>query len=251
MQRFKMTPEIAAERMKDHQYTLLAKTEAAEVWRAQKPGSSAYAFELAITPRGMAAYGDIGSLVWEVGSAYGLKFLAGTDDDYVYNKLDHRVRAEELDQEHLVEAVYDSILELLDERAPELIWLGRNTPLPERVAELEAWLQGNTALEAHAGQFAALVVALRACQNLEDDSVRGARDWLTEHYELLEVGDNDFDLGRPCSSVMRDIYMVRHAAQQILAAAEASAAAAAPPVEYAYGDHQYTGFGEQWNRKPT
>ncbi|MBA1218164.1 hypothetical protein [Pseudomonas fulva] len=39
MDRFKMTPAIAAERMKDHQYTQLAKTETVEVWRAKKPGS--------------------------------------------------------------------------------------------------------------------------------------------------------------------------------------------------------------------
>lgn len=241
--RYEITPAIAAERMKDHQYTLLTKSETAEVWRARKPGSSAYAFELAITPRGMAAYGDIGSLVWEVGSSYGLEFLANADDDeYVYGKLDHRVREEELDQEHLVEIVYDAILELLEDREPEVIWLGRNAPLLERVAELAGWLQGNTALQAEAGEFAALIDALRECQNLEDDSLPGARAWLSDHLELLEIDDDsDFNLGRPSSSVMRDIYMVRHAAQQILAAAaKAPAEAATTTVEYAYGGRQHT-----------
>lgn len=246
MDRFKMTPAVAAERMKDHQYTQLAKTETVEVWRAKKPGSSAYAFELAITPRGMAAYGDIGSLVWEVGSSYGLKFLANSDDDeYVYSKLDHRVREEELDQEHLVEIVYDAILELLEGRDLELTWLGRNTALSERVAELDAWLLGNTALQSEAGEFAALVVALRECQNLEDDSLAGARCWLSDRTGLLEMGSaSDYDLGRPSSSVMRDIYMVRHAAQQILAAAEAPTEAATATVEYAYGGREHT---EDWS----
>lgn len=244
MNRFN-TPAIAAERMKDHQYTQLAKTETVEVWRAKKPGSNAYAFELSITPRGIAAYGDIGSLVWEVGSSYGLKFLAGTDDEYVYNKLDHRVRQEELDEEHLVEIVYDAIVELLEEREIEPVpsWMGRNAPLRERVEELDAWLVGNRVHESSAGEFSALVVALRECQDLEDNSLPGARGWLSDRMELLGIHDSDFNLARPCSSVMRDIYMVRHAAQQILAAAEASAEAAANPVEYAYGDHQHT---EQW-----
>ncbi|MDG9809470.1 MULTISPECIES: hypothetical protein [Pseudomonas] len=244
--RYKITPAIAAERMKDHQYTLLAKTEAAEVWRAQKPGSSAYGFDLSISRFGIAAYGDIGCLVWDVGSSYGLKFLAGTDDDYVYNKLDHRCRSEELDQEHLVEIVYDAILELLGEREiePELSWMDRNAPQLERVQELEAWLLGNRVHEASAGEFSALIVALRECQVLEDNSVSGAYTWLSDRMGLLEIHDSDFGLVRPSSSVMRDIYMVRHAAQQILAAAEAQAAAAASPLEYAYGEHHHT---EQWS----
>jgi len=237
---YKPTPEKVAEWIKDHQYTQLAKTNTVEVWRAQKPGSSSYAFDLTMSRYGMAMYGDTGCLVWNVGASYGLTFLAGTDEDYVYRKLDASSRETDLDEAYLVEIVYGAIIDLLGERdlvLPE--WKKAPAPMAERIQELEDWLMAAAAkndtptvlgvCESHA-----LVVALRECQNLEIKSVGAAYLWLCDRQELLELADDmDYTLSKPTNSVLHRIYLVRHAAQQILAQQKA-AEEAAQKIEHCY-----------------
>lgn len=219
---YKPTPERCAEWLKDHEYTQLAKTDTVEVWRAQKPGSSSYAFDLTMSRYGMAMYGDTGCLVWDVGASYGLEFLAGTDEDYVYRKLDASSRETDLDEAYLVEIVYEAIIELLGERdlvLPE--WKQAPVSMAERIQELEDWLMQADCKDS---EFSALVVALRACQSLENTSVSSAYEWLSEHQELLELADDlDYTLSKPTNAVLQRIYLVRHAAQMILAGQKASA----------------------------
>lgn len=223
-QQYKPTPESCAELIKDHQYTLLAKTDSLEAWRAQKPGSHAYAFDLVMTRYGIAMYGDGGSLVWGVGASYGLKFLAnyGDDDDYVLAKLDQRCREEDLDEDNFAMLVFDAIYHLLFSRTVANLpdWLPDTAPNAERIAQLDTWLCENPTAD---GEYGALVVALREAQDLEVNSIEGARRWLDDHQELLELsGDEGEDLGKPTNSVMRRIYFARHAARQILACKEAT-----------------------------
>jgi hypothetical protein len=244
MNTYKPTPEKVAEWIKDHQYTQLASTDAVEVWRAQKPGSSSYAFDITMSRYGIAVYGDIGNLVFNVGRSYGLKFLAGTDEDYVYRKLDHNCRETDLDEAYLVDIVHNAIVELLGERDLELPEFKQApVPLAERVQELDDWLMEAAAKNAGklgvsgVAEVSALVVALRECQNLEIKSVEAAYLWLCDRQELLELADDmDYTLSKPTNSVLQRLYLVRHAAQQILAAQEAAAKAAerAAEVEYAY-----------------
>lgn len=229
---YKPTPEKVAEWIKDHQYTQLANTDTVEVWRAQKPGSSAYAFDITMSRYGIAVYGDIGSLVFNVGRSYGLKFLAGTDEDYVYRKLDESSRETDLDEAYLVDIVHNAIIELLGERdlvLPE--WKQAPVPMAERVEELRSWLLQASCPD---GEYGALCVALKDCQDLEIKTVDSAYQWLSEHQELLELADDlDYTLSKPTNSVMQRIYLVRHAAQMILAQQQEVAQKAAE-VEYAY-----------------
>jgi len=223
MTAYKPTPERCAELIKDHQFTQLAKTDSVEVWRCKTPGTHSYAFDLTMSRYGMAMYGDTGALVFDVGSSadYGLKFLAKDDDDYVYGKLDHSSRETDLDEAYLLEIVYGAIIDLLDERDLELPeWFPDTEPMADRVEQLSQWLLGSECKDA---EHSALVVALRGCQNLENRSTAGAYEWLSDHQELLELGDDlDYSLGKPTNSVMQRIYMLRHAAKQILALKEAS-----------------------------
>lgn len=240
---YKPTPERCAEWIKDHKYTQLAKTDTVEVWRAQKPGSSSYAFDLTMSRYGMAMYGDTGCLVWNVGLSYGLEFLAGTDEDYVYNKLDHSSRETDLDEAYLVQIVLEAIIELLGERClvlPE--WKQAPVPMAERISELDDWLvraavkgvEGVEGVEMTAGELSAIVVALRDCQRLEVKSTEAAYQWLSDHQELLELAaDLDYTLSKPTNAVLQRIYLVRHAAQQILAQQKA-AEEAALATEYCY-----------------
>jgi hypothetical protein len=229
-QQYKPTPESCAEWIKDHQYTQLAKTKDVEVWRAQTPGSHSYAFDLTISRYGMAMYGDTGALVFDVGAGYGLKFLTSTDDHYVFSKLDQCSRAKDLDEAYLLDIVYRAITDLLAERDLELPeWLPATEPMPDRVQQLDDWLMRT---EGNDGEYSALVVALRECQNLEFKSVSGAYEWLSDRQELLELADDmDYSLTKPTNAVMQRIYMLRHAAKQILAIKEAEPAPVADSLE--------------------
>ncbi|BAW27520.1 hypothetical protein [Pseudomonas putida] len=227
IQRHKPTPDNCAELIKDHQYTLLAKTDDLEAWRAQKPGSSAYAFDLVMSRYGIAMYGDTGNLVWKVGASYGLKFLAneGDDDDYVFTKLDANCQEKDLDEDYLDWIVFDAIEELLGLRniknLPE--WLPDTAPKADRFKQQRDWLLENAAVDP---EYGALAVALNEVPDLEDKSISGAFKWLEDHQELLELSDDlDYDLGKPTNSVMRRIYFARHAARQILAQKELAEAA--------------------------
>jgi len=216
------TPENCAERIKDHQYTLLAKTDSLEAWRAQKPGSHAYAFDLVMSRYGIAMYGDCGNLVWKVGASYGLKFLAneGEDDEYVLAKLDPNCLEKDLDQENLEWIVFDAIEELLGLRnIPNLPqWLPQTAPKADRFKQQRDWLLENAKIDP---EYGALAVALNEVSDLEDNSIAGAFRWLEEHQELLELSDDlDYELSKPTNSVMQRIYFARHAAQQILAQKE-------------------------------
>lgn len=211
------TPESCGAKLNDHQYTLLAKTDSLEAWRAQAPGSTAYAFDLVMSRYGMAMYGDTNNLVWRVGASYGLKFLAEADDHSAYMKLDDNCREEDLDEENFAMLVFDAIYHLLFSRTVANLpdWLPDTAPNAERIAQLDAWLCENPTAD---GEYGALVVALREAQELEVNSIEGARRWLDDHQELLELsGDEGEDLGKPTNSVMQRIYFARHAAEQILA----------------------------------
>lgn len=243
-QPYKPTAQSCAEWIKDHQYTQLAKTKDVEVWRAQTPGTHSYAFDLVISRYGMAMYGDTGVLVFDVGAGYGLNFLTRTDDHYVFSKLDECSRAKDLDEAYLLDIVYRAIIDLLSERDLELPeWLPSTEPMAARVEQLERWLLGS---ECKDGEHSALFVALRACQSLENRSTSGAYEWLSEHQELLELADDmDYSLGKPTNAVMQRIYMLRHAATQILAQqAAVELAAAQPAIEYAYATAHES---EQWH----
>lgn len=211
---YKPTPEQCADWIKDHQYILLLKTNSIEAWRCQKPGSSSYAFDLTMSRYGMAMYGDTGSLVFKVGASYGLEFLAKDDGDYVFNKLDQSNRETDLDEAYLLDIVYRAIVDLLAERDLELPeWLPSTMPMADRVLQLCEWL-----IDHQTSEFAALCVALREATDLEVKSTSAAYVWLCDHQELLELPDDmDYSLGKPTNAVMQRIYMLRHAAKQILA----------------------------------
>jgi len=215
--------------IKDHTYTLLTKGNGAEVWRCQQPGTHNLAFDISMSRYGMSMHGDTGGLMFDVGSSYGLSFLAGGDDEYQYSKLDPCSKQTEFDHPYLIEVVYDAIVERLNETVEGLpVWKVAPTPMAERCLELSEWLmQSDCADEEHS----ALVVALRAAERFEGGA-ESAHEWLQDHEELLGLSDTwEYTLRRPTKSVWRRLFYLRHAARQILAQL---AAKASPKVQYAY-----------------
>jgi hypothetical protein len=221
----------SAEWLKDHAYTELANTKGVEVWRCQQPGTVHLAFDICITRFGISVMGDIGSLAFSVGASYGVKFLAGTDGDYIFGKLEASSKTTEFDLPGFIQRVEDVMCDWLShsrESAPE--WMEDYSKNQGRGKDIEAWLLANAEGD---GELSALVVALREAWAFEGDS-SAAHEWLVDHEELLEVSDTwEWDLRKPTDSVLRRLARVRHAARMIMAQ-KATAEAAAQATEYCY-----------------
>ena len=242
-QRDKLAADTA-EWLKDHAYTELVNTNGVEVWRCQKPGTIHLAFDISITRFGISVMGDIGSLAFTVGASYGIPFLAGTDGDYIYGKLEASSKTTEFDLPGFIQRVEDAVCDLLSqsrESAPE--WMEDYSANQGRGKDIEAWLLANAGGD---GELSALVVALREAWAFEGDSSK-AHEWLTDHEELLEIGDSwEWDLCKPTDSVLRRLARVRHAARMIQAQKN-SAVEAAQATEYCYAmgpdDEQWSDDG--------
>jgi archaellum component FlaC len=80
----------AKRNLKHHEYNLIASGDNCEVWRCKRPGTSIYGFDICVSLFGIAIHGDIGNLSFNVGSYYGMPFLAGRDVGYyIHSKLDY------------------------------------------------------------------------------------------------------------------------------------------------------------------
>lgn len=221
----------SAEWLAGHVYTELANANRVEVWRCQKPGTIHLAFDICITRFGIAVFGDIGSLAFSVGSSYGMGFLAGTDGDYIYGKLEESSKTTEFDLSGFIERVEDAICDKLSnshESAPE--WMASWPANKGRGKDIEAWLLANCANDP---ELSAVCVALRDVWAFEGGSEK-AHEWLNDHEDLLEVSDTwEWDLRKPTDSVLRRLARVRHAAQMIMAQ-KAATEAATLATEYCY-----------------
>lgn len=98
----------AAENVKDHTVELICGSGPNEIWRCTNNGSSMYGFEIAISRFGIAMYGDVDSLVFKVGSSYGIEFLARKSVcGYMISKLEEEYRNKrELDEDALRAALF-------------------------------------------------------------------------------------------------------------------------------------------------
>ncbi|MCO6057351.1 hypothetical protein NG726_11785 [Pseudomonas sp. MOB-449] len=220
----------AAETLKDHTYTALIDTPECQVWRCQRPGSSVYGFDITITRFGIAVMGDIDCLVFRVGSSYGMEFLAGDDVGYyIHSKLESTIRDSgvELDEEHFQQILMDGVCEVLQEH--------------EARFELPDWMSDERARQ---GKFDALRDFIDEERDKSDaldlwtdlESLLGnayslcgiseAYDFMRDHYEELGIGEDwwDYSLRKPSECLMRRLYMVNHAAKQIMAQKQAVAA---------------------------
>ncbi|PHO10301.1 hypothetical protein CPG37_04445 [Malaciobacter canalis] len=109
----------AAERiLKNHQYTLLTQKSGnevwenanCEIWHCGNDKSSSYAFDIAIMPMGIAVTGDIGEYTFDV-YGRGMDFLAGKDVGYyIHSKLSRHCKEEEFIYEKFEDTVKDYVL---------------------------------------------------------------------------------------------------------------------------------------------
>lgn len=88
--------------------------QACDLWRCQKPGTWGWCFDIALTSRGIAVFGDIDAMVFKRG--YGLGLLACPDLSYIASKLDDQCKEQDFDRviflDHCLVAVKARLIEL-------------------------------------------------------------------------------------------------------------------------------------------
>jgi hypothetical protein len=224
----------AAEYLKDHTYRALSDTPECQVWRCAKPGTSAYAFDIMITRFGIAVVGDIANLTFSVGMGYGMEFLAGNDIGYyIHSKLDEKCKTREFDEPAFRGALISGVCELICQGADD----EQLDAMPEWVREEKArgldgsrWHDLRQFVSAEARKDDAddkwdeWSDLLREASDIGDEHHAGV--FMNEHCEVLGLGPDWWEISvtTPSASLIRELYMIRHAARAILAQTQAAAA---------------------------
>lgn len=206
----------AAETLEFHEYTQLVNQDGCEVWRCQNGSSTIYAFDIMMTRFGIAIVGDIDNMTFRVGSSYGIAFLAGDDVGYyIHSKLDDHCKERELDAEILKSSMIEWIKDHVEQKFPE--WY---VPAfrPDQTSEFSVWLHAkwyNMAESDHR------VWDWYHLLDQVDDLICG-NDIHAVHTFLNENSQNlceewwDHTFTKPSESLMHRLYMVNHAAKEIM-----------------------------------
>jgi hypothetical protein len=208
-----------------------------KIYHCHKPGTNVYSFEITLGKMGIYVGGDIGSLVYRV--ARGIEFLAGNDVDYYqHSKLEHIFyNQEEFSQENLNDFLFNTLLESIQDH--------EKFREAEQNEEYLKIIQSGVKLdEDEAAEYSTLRVPTNLSEVVkfyQDNGLDAYPDRKPEEYnyawdlyeelkgntDLAEVRraiyDSRFNNGDiPCLSktdegVMFRLYMVNHAAKQIIA----------------------------------
>lgn len=222
----------AKDLLKGHQFKQLAAwgEGGSEVWECSRPGSSCYAFTICITRMGIAVVGDIDGLTFNVGSNYGMSFLAGNDVGYyIHSKLEAACKEKELYRGRYLEWVArciirymdDNLLDKLESRGIDIPDWFNADPSCEDFERLQdfvyyIWQKLSTSDE--------LWDWFYSCHNTLD-SADGAAE-IHEAYDLPDLEGVDFDWGdapdfeKPRESLMMRLHLVNEAAKRIMAEKE-------------------------------
>ncbi|KQQ60103.1 hypothetical protein ASF84_05170 [Pseudomonas sp. Leaf127] len=223
-----------AEDLAQHQYTQLVNENGVEAWRCARPGSSIYGFDICVTRFGMSVMGDIGSLVFGVGSSYGINFLRHNSDGYLHGKLDGDCKRKVIDFDSIRETVCSCIVGRVDEefdadQVPEWITAIPNGATLKQAEQLVEWLRERAADDDERLPFSDLADVIEEVESFADGrdaELVLAYDFLQNNEELIGGSDLwETQISKPCPNLMARLFYVRHAANAIMAIKEQSAAA--------------------------
>jgi len=225
-----------AEDLAKHQYTQLVNENGVEVWRCARPGSSCYGFDICVTRFGMNMMGDIGPLVFNVGSLYGINFLRHPSDGYLHEKLDSDCKRQVIDFDAIRSTVCECIASRIDaqlwsDEVPEWIKeIADKGATLEQAEQLVEWMQEREAADDERLPFAELIEVIEEVETFadgRDSEVVLAYDFLQQHEELIGGSDLwETTISKPCPQLMARLYYLRHAANAIMAIKEEASAPA-------------------------
>lgn len=225
----------AAQTLQEHTYAALVDQEKIKVWRCAKPGTSCYAFDIMMTRFGIAIVGDIASLTFTVGLAYGIEFLAGKDIEYyIHSKLDEKCRIKEFDEHRFREAILNGVCGLIVEASTDEEY----ETLPDwvRYEDLRGG-QWDALLEFVDGRHEAITFGEEGHDFWDELNDRvyeannisyteEAHQFMHEHHESTGLGVDWYEhrVDKPSENLIRELYMINHAAKEIVAQQAAAAA---------------------------
>lgn len=215
----------AAETLKDHKYTCLVKTADVEVWRCKGDGIF-YAFDIMMTRFGIAIVGDIDNLTFSVGLGYGMPFLAGKDVTYyIHSKLSECHKKRVFSEDLFRAVLMTGICRELHSECSEELW-----------DALPGWAQDSDQIKgSHWAEFRQIVLKNRRDLDNGDDRWMHWDDLLTEaeqigfkeeaqvfmrdNQEALFLGPEWYEsrIDEVCSGLIRELYLINHAAKAIIA----------------------------------
>jgi hypothetical protein len=225
--KFAQELQWAAENVKDHTVERVCGNGPTEVWRCTNKGSSCYGFDLVISRFGIAMYGDVDSLVFKVGSAYGIDFLARESVcQYMISKLEPEYyNKRELDEDALRQVLVEAGCRLLEEEfVPytdgddeiELAeWVGGSAPITLEMVIEEMEKHAPEQVHMHFDSFPDAVNTL-----LEDRAPNGLQaveSYISENCEELYLGSEWYEhtISKYEGSLIQRLEMLRICALKI------------------------------------
>ncbi|MFH1027697.1 MAG: hypothetical protein V1791_06820, partial [Pseudomonadota bacterium] len=220
--------EEAQKTLDGHEFKQLASwgDGSSEVWECSRPGSSVYAFTICITRMGIAILGDIDGLTFNVGSNYGMPFLAGNDVSYyIHSKLESDCKKQELNQERLLEWITTQVANHIGNQYRAALGTA-GIDLPEWIGDHDYGLGDFEPLKDFVYDVYQKLELMHdlwdwfhACHDFLD-SVEGVND--EQEVYALDLDEVDFawydapSLTQPAESLMFRLYLVNEAAKRIM-----------------------------------
>ncbi|MEJ6002747.1 hypothetical protein [Paucibacter soli] len=231
----------AARKLSGFTYTNLSSSgagvDACELWRCQKPGTTNDAFDICVTHRGLAVFGDIDGLLFQAG--FTMKHLAGDDVAYMHGKLEAQCKEKEFDPnafQGLVLSFSETAIEdagLIPPRHPEeqsfaALHAGEKRGRRISSSELFAWWRqhGLKTVDTSEAKLSQMKV-LDGVRELLDqassvssvEEACGFLDVCASEPDSLVPKDwsSDVNFHRPCRHLVARLHMVNQAAKAIQA----------------------------------
>lgn len=223
--------EWAADNVKDHTVELICGKGSNEIWRCTNKGSSIYGFDLIISRFGIAMYGDTDSLVFGVGSSYGIKFLARDSVcQYMINKLEsvYREKRElcEDSLKHLLTETGCRLLEdkfdsYLDSDAEEYVllpeWVGSTNHKDITFEKVVEEMRKHAPEQEHMFFDLFPDCAETLLEERMHDGLQSVQDYLQENYGDLYLGPEwyEHNISKYPSTLIQRLEMLRLCALKI------------------------------------
>jgi hypothetical protein len=218
----------AADALKEHAYTALVDLAEVQVWRCARPGTSCYAFDIMMTRYGIAVVGDIANLTFTVGLGYGVEFLAGKDIEYyIHSKLDEKCRAKEFDEHSFRRSILNGVCERIIESATD-----------EGYEALPDWVRDEDLRDDHWDALLEFVDSRHEAIVFGEDAydfwdelndrlyeannigyIEEAHQFMLDHHECTGLGVDWYEnrVDKASENLIRELYMINHAAKAIVA----------------------------------
>lgn len=219
--------EWAASNVKDHTVVRICGNGPTEVWRCTNNGSSSYGFDLVISRFGIAMYGDVDSLVFSVGSQYGIEFLARKSVcQYMISKLESEYRNKrELCEDLLKQVLVEAGCRLLEDKFESYSdgdddielseWVGGSAPISLEMVIEE--MRKHEPEQEHTLFDMFILAAETLTEERMHDGLESVQSFLQENYTDLYLGPEwyEYTISKYAGSLITRLEMLRLCALKI------------------------------------